>query len=178
MRHYSAGSLILMFFVFSFVGWLWEVSFHLYEDGMIVNRGIMHGPWLPIYGFGGVLILTLLYRLRKSPTMELANGGIKWWDYSGYFLNLDGRICAEGLLVFGIGGFAVVYLIAPALDNLFRKMKPAAVIVICAILLSVFVCDQIYSLKYPNEGEGITFTADGSRQSPGLQGHPQDDSSR
>ena len=151
-----------------------------------------------IYGFGGVLILTLLYRLRKSPTkefavsivlcgvleyftsyfMELANGGIKWWDYSGYFLNLDGRICAEGLLVFGIGGFAVVYLIAPALDNLFRKMKPAAVIVICAILLSVFVCDQIYSLKYPNEGEGITFTADGSRQSPGLQGHPQDDSSR
>ena len=198
MRHYSAGSLILMFFVFSFVGWLWEVSFHLYEDGMIINRGIMHGPWLPIYGFGGVLILTLLYRLRKSPTkefavsivlcgvleyftsyfMELANGGIKWWDYSGYFLNLDGRICAEGLLVFGIGGFAIVYLIAPALDNLFRKMKPAAVIVICAILLSVFVCDQIYSLKYPNEGEGITFTADGSRQSPGLQGHPQDDSSR
>lgn len=198
MRHYSAGSLILMFFLFSFVGWLWEVSFHLYEDGMIINRGIMHGPWLPIYGFGGVLILTLLYRLRKSPTkefavsivlcgvleyftsyfMELANGGIKWWDYSGYFLNLDGRICAEGLLVFGIGGFAVVYLIAPALDNLFRKMKPAAVIVICAILLSVFVCDQIYSLKYPNEGEGITFTADGSRQSLGLQGHPQDDSSR
>ena len=41
----------------------------------------------------------------------------KWWDYTGYFLNLHGRICAEGLLVFGVGGMAFVYVIAPLIDN-------------------------------------------------------------
>ena len=194
MRHYSVGSLILMFFTFSLIGWLWEVGFHLFEDGVFVNRGIMHGPWLPIYGFGGLLMLTLLYRLRKSPVkeflvsivlcgvieyftsyfMELTHNGIKWWDYSGYFLNLDGRICAEGLLVFGMGGFVIVYLLAPALDNMFRRIKPGIMLLICTLLLSVFVCDQIYSAKHPNEGAGITFTADGSPQSPYSQGHQQD----
>ena len=181
MRHYSIGSLVLLFFTFSLIGWIWEVSFHFYEDGVFVNRGIMHGPWLPIYGFGCLMILTLLYRLRKSPAkeflaaiglcglveyftsyfMELAYGGVKWWDYSGYFLNIDGRICAEGLLVFGIGGMLIVYLIAPLFDNFIRRIKPAALVCLCVVLLSVFVCDQIYSAKHPNEGAGVTFAADG-----------------
>lgn len=184
MRHYSIGSLVLMFFAFSLLGWIWEVSFHLYEDGVFVNRGIMHGPWLPIYGFGSLMILTFLYRLRKSPTkeflaaiglcgfveyftsyfMELAYG-VKWWDYSGYFLNIDGRICAEGLLVFGIGGMLIVYLIAPLLDNFIRRIKPAVCVCLCIVLLSLFLCDQIYSTKHPNEGAGITFSARGSAAS-------------
>ena len=45
----------------------------------------------------------------------------RWWDYAGYFLNLHGRICAEGLLVFGLGGMAVVYGVAPLFDNLLHK---------------------------------------------------------
>ena len=49
--------------------------------------------------------------------------GMKWWDYTGYFLNINGRICAEGLLVFGIAGMAAVYFIAPHLDNAFVKIK-------------------------------------------------------
>ena len=48
-----------------------------------------------------------------SVFMEFTTGGKKWWDYSGYFLNLNGRICAEGLLAFGLGGLAVVYMYWP-----------------------------------------------------------------
>ena len=33
--------------------------------------------------------------------------GMKWWDYSGYFLNLHGKICLEGLIVFGLGGYVL-----------------------------------------------------------------------
>ena len=51
-----------------------------------------------------------------SLLMEIFNDGTKWWDYSGYFLNLHGRICAEGLLVFGVGGMIVVYILAPLID--------------------------------------------------------------
>lgn len=176
MRHYSVWSLIMMFFVFSFIGWLWEVSLHLVEDGAFVNRGVLHGPWLPIYGSGGVLILVLLKKLRARPVaefagivilcgmveyftsyyLELTHNGQKWWDYSGYFLNLNGRICAEGLLVFGIGGMAFAYVLAPLLDNLIRRVQMKLLIPVCLLLLCVYAADTVYSSGHPNTGKGIT----------------------
>lgn len=66
-RTYSLRSLILIFFTFSFVGWLWEVSLHLFGDGVFVNRGFFHGPWLPIYGTGGILVVVLLKRFVHKP---------------------------------------------------------------------------------------------------------------
>lgn len=176
LRHYSIPSLVLLFFIFSFIGWTWEVSLHLISDGEFVNRGVLHGPWLPIYGTGGVLILVVLNKFREKPVLEffatvvlcgcveyftayyleITHGGQKWWDYSGYFLNLHGRICAEGLLVFGVGGMAIVYAAAPLLDNYLRKMKYRYAVPLCVILLITFSGDQIYSKKHPNMGKGIT----------------------
>lgn len=176
LRRYNISSLILMFFLFSFIGWLWEVTLHLLKDGTFVNRGVMHGPWLPIYGAGGILVLVLLNKLRKKPLLEflsiivlcglveyfasyyleIANNGIKWWDYSGYFLNLNGRICAEGLLVFGLGGLYVVYFLAPLLDDLIKMVNYKVLMMILFILIIMFTIDKIYSSKYPNKGTGIT----------------------
>lgn len=175
-RRYSVWSLILMFFAFSFIGWLWEVSLHLISDGEFVNRGVLHGPWLPIYGCGGVLILVALNRLRARPLLEfgatvvlcgcveyfsslyleMAHNGQRWWDYSGYFLNLNGRICAEGLLVFGLGGLAIVYVLAPILDNQIRRIPGKALVPVSLALAAVFVGDLAYSSVHPNEGKGIT----------------------
>lgn len=176
LRNYSLTSLILLFFSISFIGWIYEVSIHLVKDGTFVNRGVFYGPWLPIYGSGGVVILLILKKLRKKPLLEfittillcgiieystayyleMTHNGTKWWDYSGYFLNLDGRICAEGLLVFGLGGLVIVYLAAPLLDNLFKKLNKKFAICLCTILLCLFLVDKIYSSKHPNEGKGIT----------------------
>ena len=61
------SSLVLIFFTFSVIGWLWEVSLHLFGDGVFVNRGFFHGPWLPIYGTGGILVIVLLKRFAKKP---------------------------------------------------------------------------------------------------------------
>ena len=175
-RQYSLTTLILSFFIFSLVGWLWEVSLHLLKNGTFVNRGVMHGPWLPVYGSGVLIILLLLYRFRKSVPLEffsaiilcgiveyytsvfleLAHNGMRWWDYSGYFLNINGRICAEGLLVFGLGGCAAVYFLVPLIDNLLRKTKPFILNIICILLIICFVFDLFYSKKYPNTGKGIT----------------------
>ena len=70
LRHYSIWSVIMMFFIMSFAGWVWEVSLHFLTKGCFVNRGVLHGPWLPIYGAGSVLILLLLNRLRRKPVAE------------------------------------------------------------------------------------------------------------
>lgn len=176
MRYYSLWSLIVIFLSMSMFGWLWEVGMHLVSYGEFVNRGALHGPWLPIYGTGAVLILTVLNRFRKNPAlefgativlcgfleymtslvMESVTGGTKWWDYSGYFLNLNGRICAEGLLVFGIGGLAIVYIIAPVIDDLTGRLNERKVMTVCTVLLVLFLADAVYSQIHPNTGEGVT----------------------
>lgn len=174
-RKYPVTTLILMFFLFAFFGWCWEVMLYLVTSATFVNRGVMHGPWLPIYGTGGVLVLMVLYKLRDKPWLEFTATVVvcgiveyftayyletvydrRWWDYAGYFLNLHGRICAEGLLVFGLGGMAIVYFVAPMFDNWLHRFKRNTLIVVCAVLVALFSVDQVYSHFYPNEGEGIT----------------------
>lgn len=186
MRHYSVWCLIVIFIGLSFFGWLWEVGMHLVAYGEFVNRGALHGPWLPIYGSGAVLILTVLNRLRRYPAlefaativlcgfleymtsliMEITSGGTKWWDYSGYFLNLHGRICAEGLLVFGVGGLAIVYVLAPVIDNLIDDIAEKKLRTACLILLAVFFADAGYSQIHPNVGKGVTDIEEAAVLSP------------
>ena len=152
-HNYSISTYILFFFTFSFFGWAWEVFYHLLLDGTFVNRGTMLGPWLPIYGFGGIFILILLKPFREKHLLFLIGciviSGIveystawfletfkhmKWWDYTGYFLNIKGRVCLEGLFVFALGGAAVTYFVAPLLDNIYLRIKSNIKIVICIVL--------------------------------------------
>ena len=51
LKHYNVTTLIILFFLFSFIGWLWEVLLHIVISGTFVNRGTFHGPWLPIYDY-------------------------------------------------------------------------------------------------------------------------------
>lgn len=175
-RNYTVTSILVCFFFMCFVGWIWEVSLSMISYGRFVNRGVLHGPWIPIYGFGCVLILFLLKRFRMRPKvefsmavllcgcieyftgffLELTHNGQKWWDYTGYFLNLHGRICAEGLLVFGVGGMAFVYVIAPLIDNWVKEHLNKRLSTACLVLLLLFGADVVYSHFEPNVGEGVT----------------------
>ena len=172
---YSVSSLILMFFTFSFAGWLWEVGLHLVVDGMFFNRGFMTGPWLPIYGTGGVLILVLLKRWRSRPllsfglilllcgTVEYFAGlfletlfGVRWWNYSGMLFQIQGRVCLEGLLLFGAGGLFIIYIAAPVLNGRFQRLSELQKNVLCGALLLIFLLDLACSFLSPNMGFGIT----------------------
>ena len=185
MRHYSLPSLAALFFIFAMFGWVWELFFYYLQQGKIINRGVLHGPWLPIYGVGGLIVLVFLFMLRRKPVLHLIAtvvlcgiveyfGGWaleaifdkKWWDYSGYFFNLNGRVCAEGLFVFGVAGMAFIYVLAPLLDNLIRKAQQKILVPVEAVLLLFFVIDVIYSAFVPNTGDGITGNFDKGDSSP------------
>ena len=135
----------------------------------------MLGPWLPIYGLGGWIIIYLMRPLRKTPELmfagaTLACGSVeyfaswilekllkmRWWDYTGYFMNLNGRICLEGVLVFGFAGVTMTYFIAPVADNLLAKIPKRARKMICITLTVLFLADLAYSALHPNMGDGIT----------------------
>lgn len=175
VRCYGLWSVVALFFAFSMAGWLWEVLYASVDTGQFINRGVLHGPWLPIYGSGACLILLLLYRLRTRPALEFfaamalcgvleyATGlylelahGQRWWDYVGYFLNLHGRVSAEGLLAFGIAGAAAVYALAPWLDNLLKRLPRRVLVSVCVALVALFLADQLWSALVPNVGPGIT----------------------
>lgn len=178
-RKYSVITYLLMFFLFAVIGWCWEVIIHLVEDHIFVNRGTMMGPWLPIYGIGGtvgVFVMTVFgKKILKHPALtflivmtlcgiiEYATSfvleqiyGIRWWDYTGYFLNINGRICLEGIVIFGAGGCAAIYLIAPAFDDFLKKVSLKKKIILLLIACPLFLCDMIYSNIHPNIGKGIT----------------------
>lgn len=174
-KKYSFISYLMMFYIFSMVGWIWEVILGFVTTGEFVNRGALHGPWLPLYGAGCVLILVLLRKLTKKPvlffitTMILCGfieyttawyletfKSLRWWYYDGFFMNLHGRICLEGLLVFGLGGSAVTYFAAPILDNLINKIPKKICITICVILSLTFGYDFIDAQIHPNIGNGVT----------------------
>lgn len=174
-KDYSITTYILLFFTFAFIGWFWEVIFCFTFSGDFINRGTMYGPWLPIYGWGGLLILIFLKKFRDKPVLyflmtillcgliEYSTAcyleilkGMRWWDYDGYFLNLHGRICLEGLLMFGLGGTGITYLLAPILNNIYSKIPYKKALIICIILVFSYSVDLAYTHYHPNTGYGVT----------------------
>ncbi|MCM1087028.1 MAG: putative ABC transporter permease [Muribaculaceae bacterium] len=166
----------LLFFLVSFLGWVWEVCIYLVRERTFVNRGILIGPWLPVYG-AGALFLALMFRGRKrSPffvfflsmgvcsALEYATGyflekmwGIQWWDYSGMFLNVDGYICLTSCLLFGAGGVFLVFVAIPLYTALYHKIPSKIRLALLAALLCCFVVDAAYCADFPNAGRGITY---------------------
>ena len=175
---YSIVNLVLLFFTFVIVGWIYEVLFRFARHGDFVNPGGFYGPWLPLYGVGGISAIVLLKKYYKNPifvfiammvvagTIEYFTGytteffkGYRYWDYSSHFLNLNGHICLEGLLVFGLGGAAGLYFVAPYFNNIFNKIRKDYKIIVATILILLFIIDAIYSYFNPHMGEGITIGA-------------------
>lgn len=174
--HYEFKNLILMFFFFSFIGWVWEVIYIGFTEGVIANRGMFHGPWLPIYGVGGVLILMLLGRFKRNPVMVFLLAALlcgsmeyftacaiefvfrcRWWDYSMKFMNLHGRICLEGLLLFGIAGTTAVCKGGPALQAAIMRLNPRLRSFLRIALSICFIFDLVTSFIFPNMGIGVTY---------------------
>ena len=158
-RLYHLYNLILMFFIFSFTGWVWEVIYIGFTEGVVAKRGMLHGPWLPIYGVGGVLILLLLSSTIEYNTAVMIEMifRCRWWDYSTKFMNLNGRICLEGLMMFGVTGTLATCKVGPKLDSALSRI-PRKLHTFLNILLSIcFVGDMIFSMFIPNIGVGITY---------------------
>ena len=156
------------FVIFSFLGWIWEVFLSFTTTGVFINRGMLFGPWTPIYGFGGIGVLLLSKKFKKPWQLFLAafiiSGvleyltatileeiyGAKWWDYNMLYFNIQGKICLEYLLAFAVVVCLAVYLVVPKIDILFRKINPKIMTIILIVILLLICADFIYSIFSPN----------------------------
>ncbi len=164
---------VLFFWVYAVIGWIYEVFLEtvVYRWGFS-NRGVLFGPWLPVYGFGATVFLLLWYRLIKDKprkhkllmlpvifllTMATATlielctsylcewimGSWPWQTYADYAINFQARIALSPSIRFGIGGVVLLYVIQPLLDRLAAKMKDKAVYIAAAVIVTVLAADLV-----------------------------------
>lgn len=165
----------LIFIIYSFIGWAMEVILTFVKTGRFVNRGFLIGPCCPIYGFGSLLITSLLrpYTHDYIALFVLATAicmileyitsyimeklfKARWWDYSDQKYNINGRICLETAVPFGLGALFVVYAIHPVVLNLLGVMNDTTTFIISVCILVLFLADIIISFniisKFKNTG--------------------------
>lgn len=160
-------TLALLFFTYAFLGWCIEVTLKYFEFHRFINRGFLTGPWLPIYGSGAVLITVAargLAPLDTSPATSFLASFVlcglveygtsyvmekrfhaRWWDYSRKPMNLHGRVWIGNLILFGLGGVAIVHLTNPPLLKLFDRIPPLPRRVLAGGLSAVFLADYLVS---------------------------------
>ena len=140
---------ILLFITISILGFIYEEIVYLFKMKTIVKRGYLYGPWLPIYGFGSILILTTCYKLKKqgwifiltfflTGTLEFLTGYFlkhvrhkRLWNYTGEFLNIGGYICLRSLIGFALGGL---------------KLNDKQTTVLSISLLIIFIIDNLVTM--------------------------------
>lgn len=158
--------------IYSFLGWCAEVAFAAVKQGKFVNRGFLNGPVCPIYGFGMLSVVTILWGVRDNivllfvgavvftSVIEFITGFLleqlfhdKWWDYSDMKFNIKGYVCLRFSLLWGVAASFIVGVVHPLIYKLIVKFPfKLGVVLVCVlsgILIVDFVITFIEVLKLP-----------------------------
>ena len=167
----------MIFIIYSFLGWAFEELWYLLFAHKIVNRGLLFGPYLPVYGFGLVIVYNLLWKFRHrkhrifhidiTPLLVfififfIATGveylshylldaffNIELWDYSKKFLNINGRVCFTTSLCFAIGGIIALYFVQPRIERWNQRIVGFSRHILNLIMVMVLLVDLICTMLF------------------------------
>ena len=157
------SKLLICFIIFAFLGWCLEVLYGIYKLKKFVNRGFLIGPLCPIYGVSCV-VLYLLFSYIEDPIELIVISAlfcsiveylasyilekifkVRWWDYSYMRFNINGRICLEMIIPFGLLGFASIYYFVPTALNIVNILSVNNIYILASTLLLLFIIDIIIS---------------------------------
>ena len=158
---------VYIFFIYSFIGWAQEVLQTLIKSKKFVNRGFLIGPICPVYGFGSMLITFFLGKHTSTP-FYIFTGSIficcvleyftsyileklfkaRWWDYTNMKYNINGRICLECGLAFGLGSLLILYIVNPyIIDAMFNNVNFTLLKIIAFTLIFILFVDTLVSFN-------------------------------
>lgn len=163
---YDIRIYFLLFMIYAILGWIMEVTCKLIQYKRFINRGFLIGPYCPIYGYGALLITILLHKYTNDPivlfimaivvcgTLEYLTSYFmekifhaRWWDYSRYKFNINGRICLRTMIPFGLLGLFIMYVSNPFFFSIIEKIPGNILNIICIVLMLIFLVDNIISFK-------------------------------
>ena len=157
--------LILLFFFYSFLGWCMEVVLKYIQFHRFINRGFYTGPICPIYGYGAILITLTIQWISPFESAVGTTFAIsftlcglleyftsyfmekrfhaRWWDYSNKPMNLHGRIWIGNLVLFGLGGVAIIHILNPVLLSFLNSFSLLTKEVVLTAFIAVFAADYV-----------------------------------
>lgn len=162
---YVVSSWCLLFLLYSIIGYIVEVIFVSIKSRKIVlNRGFLIGPYLPIYGFGSLIMVLFLERYENDlfalfimgaflcTTLEYFTSlvmekifKLRWWDYSDKKFHINGRVCLDNACLFGVSGILVVKIIQPIFSDLIYFLPSNVTIGLSIFLFVLFLADVVES---------------------------------
>lgn len=161
------AQVFLLFIIFSFVGWISEVFYvGVFHEHKFVNRGMLHGPICPVYGFGGLVVFCQPLFILDSWIFSFIGSMIlcsaveylasyvlektlhtTWWDYSHYKFHLNGRICLLNSTLFGLMGMAGAKILRPILYWLLCLLNQRQTELVSVGLALVLLIDLITTIN-------------------------------
>jgi len=164
---YSLEQWLFIFYFYSFLGWCFEstvVTLHQ-RPPKWVNRGFMHGPFLPLYGSGAVMMLVVSAPFRQNliliyfagflgaTVLEYMTGvlmeslfKIRYWDYSEQHFNIQGYVCLKSSLIWGLLTIIMTKVLHPAMDVLLTSFQ-VEILKYLVIVLTIYIVAD-FSLSF------------------------------
>lgn len=153
---------VLYFTIYSFLGWVCESTYCSIGQKKLVNRGFLNGPFCPIYGFGALLVISILSpfvnnipvlfiaSIIVTSTLEYITSYVlekifhmSWWDYSTYKYNINGRVCLQNSLMFGLLSLFVMLVIHPAINDFVASINTKVAFALSVLFATYFIVDTI-----------------------------------
>ncbi len=150
--------IVIYYMIYAFIGWVAEELYCIISTHEFVKRGFLFGPICPIYGYGALILILCFKDYKKKPVKLFflsaiifsvfeyitdfflqALFGIKWWDYTGYFLNLNGRITLSFSLVWGFGSLIFIKLLHPFITKIVEKVLSKIPIKVQSIFVNTVI---------------------------------------
>lgn len=150
-------SYLFSLLIYSFLGWIFETVYCSFVEGTFVKRGMLYGPYCPIYGFGAIGCIILLGNI-ENPFLLYLSGMItsvileyitsyvlekifhqRWWDYSHMRYQIKGRISLAGALTFGAFAVIINKIIQPLINMALTMIASSPLILLVIILFMICI---------------------------------------
>lgn len=163
-KGYNFYKIFLIFMVGCFLGDLWEIFLHFIKNGewVATRRGVIYGPFNPVYGFGVALMVIFLIRIKDTKKLfiygSIIGGAFEYicsfvqekvfgsmsWDYSEYFLNIDGRTTIPYAMFWGLLCVILLKYVIPHISNLIEKIpnevgKPLTILLVIFMVFNISI---------------------------------------
>lgn len=166
MYSYGIIQWVLFFYIYCFLGWIWETCYVSIRKRHFVNRGFLHGPSLPLYGSGAILVLLVTIPVRQNlllvyvlgmvfaTALEYVTGmvmermfHVRYWDYSNKPFNLNGHICLLCSLAWGIFAIIMIKIIHRPIETLVLLLSVEFVNLLVIIVTIIMAIDMTQSFN-------------------------------
>ncbi len=168
-------NILWYFMIYSIIGWMIEVSYHAVTMGKVVNRGFLNGPLCPVYGSGVLMVLMVvdlcgewfgfetdlrakvielfIIGIIFATLIELIAGFLldqlfhaRWWDYRDRRFNLNGYICLEFSIYWGLGIAFVLRVIQPVFENIVSSIPVRISWILLSAFYLIFIIDIVLTV--------------------------------